>query len=48
MNKATHYNEITDSYYLLKSGVVFLWNKTWITSAFKENQLVEKYGFKKI
>lgn len=48
MSEATHFNEISGGHYLLKDGIVFQWHKTWVTSAFKEVDIIEYNGFKKI
>lgn len=48
MSEATHFNEISNNYYLLKDGVVFQWDKTWVTSVFKEVDINSENGFKKI
>ena len=48
MSNATHINIVSGNHYLLKDGVVFQWHKTWVTSAFKEVDIIEENGFKKI
>lgn len=46
MSDATHYNEISGMYYLLKSGDTYFWHdERWRLSAFKENDLTLDNGF---
>lgn len=49
MNDATHYNHELSMYYLLRNGDVYMWHDNrWRMSAYKENDLTEKEGFKEV
>ena len=46
MSNATHFNEISNTYYLVKQcGVYMLHNDNWRMSAFKQHEVVNENGF---
>lgn len=46
MSNATHFNEISNTYYLVKQcGVYMLHNDNWRMSAFKQHEVINENGF---